>query len=127
MPETRDRHLSAVTETESEYAVLDANYPDQFLQCRSLQHRWRLLGFFRANGEVIRALVCERCKMDRHDRWSPTGYRYGSTYTQPDGYRIGDGGASAWEVRQEVLNRVTVYESAAAMNDAIFGSKHEAG
>ena len=81
-------------------------------------------GFFEANGEVIRALVCERCTTDRHDRWSRNGYRYGSTYNHPDGYRIGNGGASAWEVRQEVLTRVTVYASAEAMNAAIFGARN---
>jgi len=116
-----DRHLSAVTEPESDGAVLDASYPEHYLMCRSLQHRWRLIGFFRANGEVIRALTCERCHADRHDRWSTNGYRYGSTYSYSDGYRIGDGGASAWEVRQEVLNRFTIYDSPEAMNEAIFG------
>jgi hypothetical protein len=116
-----DRHLSAVTDAGSEYATLDSSYPAKYLECRSLQHRWRLLGFFRANGEIVRALVCERCNMDRHDRWGATGYRYGATYSQPDGYRIGNGGASAWEVRQEVLNRVTIYDSAMAMQAAIFG------
>lgn len=120
-----DRHLSAVTKPEPDGATLDETYPERFLMCRSLQHRWHQIGFFRANGEVVRALVCERCNMDRHDRWSPTGYRYGSTYAQPDGYRIGDGGVSAWEVRQEVLHRVTVYDSAEAMTAAIFGKSEE--
>ena len=118
-----NRHLSAVMADDDRATQLDRDYPDRFLQCRSLQHRWQQIGFFHANGEVVRALVCERCGTDRHDRWSRNGSRIGSSYSYTDGYSIGAGGVSAFEVRQEVLNRVTVYDSQDAMNAAIFSGR----
>lgn len=117
-----DRHLSAVTPTD-DGTELDSSYPDRFLECRSLQHHWKLIGYYHALGEIVRALMCERCGTDRHDYWSPGGARLRNTYTYTDGYSIGNGGASKWEVRQEVLNRVTVYDSPEAMHDALFGGR----
>lgn len=122
MPNTTS-HLRAVTSHDDDYADLDSNYPGKFLECRSLQHRWKLIGFFHQGGEVVRALVCERCDMDRHDYWSRGGARLRSNYHQPDGYRIGNGGASQWEVRQEVLNRVTVYGSEDQMHASLMAGK----
>jgi len=102
---------------------LDRDYPDIYLECRSLQHRWKLVGYFHAYGEIVRSLTCERCTMDRHDRWSPGGVRLGSSDTQPDGYRIGNGGATAFEVRREVLNRVTIYENEDDMHRTLMAAK----
>jgi hypothetical protein len=118
------RKLSLVT-NDDERTELDATYPDRYLECRGLQHRWRVLGYYHANGEVIRSLSCERCGTDRHDRWSPGGARLGSTYDYAEGYSIhtGDRPVRAFEVRAEVLNRVTVYDSADALNQAILSGK----
>jgi hypothetical protein len=108
------KHLQAVTistTTADDGAVLDESYPDKYLSCRSIGHQWKVIGLFHQGPDVVRALLCGRCDMDRHDYWTRGGERLGSRYHQPDGYRIGDGGASTWEVRREVLNRVTVYDS----------------
>ena len=119
-----DRHLSAVTPTTDERTEIDASYPDRFLECRALQHRWVTVGFYHANGEIVRSVTCERCSTDRHDHWSPRGARLRATYDHTDGYLIHGGGrTSAHEVRHEVLNRVTVYDSAEAMTAALFGTK----
>lgn len=119
----RDRHLAAVTTNDDQITQLDSDYPDKFLECRSLAHRWRQIGFYHANGEVVRALMCERCGTDRHDYWSRSGARLRNSYSYSDGYSIGNGGVSRWEVRQEVLSRVTVYDSAEAMNAALLGGR----
>jgi len=102
---------------------LDSDYPDKFLECRSLQHHWKVIGYYHAMGEIVRALMCERCGTDRHDYWSPSGVRLRNTYSYTDGYSIGNGGASKWEVRQEVLNRVTVYDSPDAMHAALMSGR----
>ena len=104
-------------------AVLDSTYPDLFLECRGLGHLWKLIGYYHQGPEVVRAVMCSRCRMDRHDRWSRGGERLGATYSQPDGYRIGDGGASKWEVRQETLSRVTIFDSADAMHAHLLSGK----
>lgn len=102
---------------------LDSDYPENYLQCRSLQHRWGLIGYYHAGGEIVRSLMCERCGMDRHDFWSPGGVRLRNTYTQPSGYRITNGGASKHEVRREVLNRVTVYDNEDLMHAALMSGR----
>jgi len=118
-----ERKLSVVPDDER--TELDASYPDKFLECRALQHRWRVVGYYHANGEIIRSVTCERCTTDRHDRWTPGGSRLGSTYEHAEGYLIhtGDTAIRAYEVRHEVLNRVTVYDSAEALNAAILAGK----
>jgi len=110
---------------DDERTELDASYPDTFLACRALQHRWVVIGYYHANGEIIRSVTCERCHTDRHDRWSKSGsMRLGSSYDYAEGYAIHAGEAiRAYEVREEVLKRVTVYDSQDAMNDAIFGGR----
>lgn len=112
--------LSVVTNDE-EVTELDRTYPDRFLDCRALQHRWKVVGYYHAHGEVVRSLMCERCNTDRKDRWSPGGVRLGSSYEYADGYSIHGGGrVSAYEVRHEVLRRVTIYDSPEAMQEALF-------
>lgn len=117
------RKLSLVATDDGERTELDASYPDHFLECRALQHRWKVLGYYHANGEVIRSVTCERCGTDRHDRWTPGGSRLGSSYDHAEGYLVhtGDTAVRGYEVRHEVLNRVTVYDSQEALNAAIFG------
>jgi hypothetical protein len=113
---------------DDERTELDASYPDQFLECRALQHRWVVIGYYHANGEVNRSVTCERCHTDRHDRWSRNGTRLGASYDYADGYAIHAGEpVRAYEVRREVLSRVTVYDSQDALNDAIFGKRSKRG
>lgn len=116
------RRLTVVSD-ETERTELDASYPDRFLECRAVQHRWKVIGYYHAQGEIIRSLTCERCGTDRHDRWTPGGSRLGSSYEHAEGYLIktGDRPLRAFEVRHEVLNRVTVYDSVEALNAAILG------
>lgn len=96
------------------------DYSDTFLECRVDRHRWKVIGFYHADGNVVRSSMCERCGCDRRQRWTPGGSIIGNSYDYPDGYRI-MGGVSPWEVRVEVMSRVTVYDSADAMHDALFG------
>jgi hypothetical protein len=108
------------TEAEAETTELDKSYPANFLDCRDLRHPWRAVGYYHAGGYIIRVLICPRCDTTRRDRWSADGSRYPPTYTYPDGYRIGGGGVAMYEVRQEVLSRVTVYETEDQMNAELF-------
>lgn len=120
---TRTKHLRAVTTTDEAPTELDASYPEKFLDCRDLRHPWQRVGSYHLSGDIIRVLHCPRCGTDRRDKWAPSGYRRPSTYDYPDGYRIGDGGASALDVRQEVLRRFVVYESEDDMNAALLKSR----
>lgn len=111
----------------SESEGLSPKYPDNFLTCRELHHSWERIGFYHADGEIVRALMCTRCRADRHDYWSPGGRILRRRYDYPEGYSLSTGGRiSAWSVRQEVLSRVTVYDSPDAMHDALFGPKAKA-
>jgi hypothetical protein len=102
---------------------IDSDYPDTFLECRATQHRWQRVGLYHAYGEIVRVLTCERCGCDRRDYWSARGVRLrNSTYDHPDGYSIGDGGVATQDVRRELMNRVTVYDTEASMRDALFGT-----
>lgn len=118
-------HLTAVPD-DDKAEELDASYPDKFLECRSIGHQWNLIGFYHAYGEIVRALHCPRCNTDRHDRWTPGGSRLGNTYTYSAGYAIGNGGASKFEVRQETLRRVTVYDSADDMHRSLMAGRSKA-
>jgi hypothetical protein len=120
MGKERDSGLRLVT-GDNDPTELSRDYPDRFLDCRAIGHRWRVIGYFHANGEVNRSLMCERCKSDRRDRWSPGGTRLGSSYDHAEGYLIHGGEAvRAYDVRKEVLSRVTIYDSAEAMAEAMF-------
>src|SRR5262245_39589491 len=79
MPTSTGRHRSAVATSksheDSDGAVLDASYPDTYLDCRTIQHDWRRIGCYHAYGELVRVLHCNRCGTDRHDHWSASGHR----------------------------------------------------
>lgn len=114
--------LSTPRDASGDRTELDASYPDRFLTCRELQHAWRRIGFYHANGEVVRALTCERCGTDRHDYWSPSGGILRRSYDYAEGYAIRGGErVTSLAVRMEVLDRVVVYDNADAMHDALFG------
>jgi hypothetical protein len=121
------RHLSVAKHAplteDGKVEGLDHDYPDTYLECRALQHRWKRIGLYHAYGEIVRVLTCERCGCDRRDYWSARGVRLrNSTYDHPDGYSIGNGGVSSHEVRKELISRVQVYDTEAEMRDAIFGT-----
>jgi hypothetical protein len=122
LPATKHLHVVKTSDVDK-VEELDSSYPDTYLECRSVGHRWKVIGFYHQGGEIVRALLCDRCDMDRHDYWSRQGARLRNSYIQPGGYGITNGGVSKHEVRQEVLNRVDVYDSAEAMNAAILGTK----
>lgn len=115
------RRLAVVTEeAEEDPVVALQSYDDAFLECRDLRHAWVTQGAYRAGTEVRRRLACSRCGTERTDHWSPTGgERYGNSYRYVDGYRVVHG-ATAALVRQEVMNRVTVYETEEQMLNALF-------
>jgi hypothetical protein len=125
---TRTKRLRAVTTTtdETERTELDSSYPQTFLECRDIRHPWQIVGYYHQGGEIVRTLTCPRCGTDRRDYWSPGGMRRRNVYSYADGYRIGDGGVSMFEVRQEVLHRVTVYENEDDMNASLFKPRRRA-
>lgn len=98
-----------------------AGYSDTYLQCRrgNLGHVWTLVGYFQDGGMVKRRTVCARCDATKEDTWRPTAERIKSRYKHPDDYRI-PGGASAQDVRVEVLSRVHVYGSEDEMLAGLF-------
>jgi hypothetical protein len=122
---TPTKHLRAVT-SEPAPTELDASYPDKYLTCRDIRHHWQVVGYYHANGEIVRTVTCRNCGTDRRDYWSPGGMRRRNVYSYPDDYRIGDGGVSMFEVRQEVLSRVTVYETEDQMNASLFKPRRRA-
>lgn len=121
---TRTKHLRAVTATptDDERVELDADYPQQFLDCRDLRHPWKTVGFYHQGGDIVRSLMCPQCNSSAYDTWSPgANRRKPRRYDYADGYRIGGGArVSMQEVREEVLNRVTVYDTVEDMNAALF-------
>ena len=126
---TRTKHLRAVTttQTDDERTGLDGSYPQQFLDCRDLRHPWKVVGFYHQGGDVIRSLMCPQCGSDAYDTWSPGATcRRARRYKYAEGYRIGGGGISMQEVREEVLNRVRVFDSEEAMNAELFKPRRRA-
>jgi hypothetical protein len=106
------------------------SYDETFLLCRvgNLGHVWSVVGFYRApNGITCRQLRCERCGTERTDYWNrSTAERYAGRYKYADGYQIPtyDGvGASAADVRREVMRRATVYANEDAMLAAVMKGK----
>lgn len=93
-----------------------ANYDEIYLECRSVSHRWDVIGFFRdPYGGVVRQMLCSRCDTGRRDIWTSTGQRVTNRYDYAEGYQIrGHGGVSRNDVRKATLRRVRV-----------FGSEHE--
>lgn len=72
----------------------------------------------------MRRLACANCETVRNVLWTPSATIVRSTYRYPDGYKV-KGGATALEVRQEVLRRVTVYNNEEQMLAALFGPKQK--
>ena len=97
------------------------DYDSTFLECRSVAHRWVVVGYYRQAGEILRRLVCDRCDTERTDHWRPTGARIANAYRHADGYLLaGTGGVDRTIVRREVLGRVNVYENEESMVQALF-------
>lgn len=97
-------------------------YAKQFLVCRDIKHQWKVLGYYRADGEVQRILECVRCETQRTDRWDPrTGERIAAHYDYPDDYQFeGSGGGIPNEsVRRAVLSHAKVYDARHLMEAAV--------
>ena len=92
------------------------DYPERFLECR-VRHSWVKIGYFRAEGLIVRAEYCDSCTMHKHSRWSTGGSRYPTRYFRPDGYAV-QGGLKPWEVRMSLLKRATIHDSADALTEA---------
>src|SRR5262245_56911172 len=122
LPRQRGHLTVAPRLAEPETDGIGADYSDVFLECRVDRHRWKLIGFYHADGAIVRSSMCDRCGCDRRQRWSAGGTILGNSYDYPDGYRIA-GGVSPWEVRTEVMSRVTIYDSPDAMHQALVGRR----
>jgi hypothetical protein len=103
--------------TDDESVEFDDQYPLRFLECR-VQHDWKVVGHYHADGLIVRSSMCARCGCDRWQRWTAGGTRYATRYSHPDGYRV-KGGVPTWEVRMAVLKQVTIYDSAEALTKAM--------
>jgi hypothetical protein len=114
MTSRRPSALTVVPEAPADSLEL-GNYDETYLTCRNLGHVWRIQGWYRAVVEVKRRLFCDRCGMVRNDTWGLGGDRRSASYHQPEGYRLEHGGASALDVRVEVLRLATVYSTEAEM------------
>lgn len=99
------------------------NYDETFLECRDLHHPWRVLGFYRVGAEIRRRLICSRCSTEATDVWRPNGERIKRGYKYVEGYNIKGGGVTPFDVRREVLARVTVYDNEANMVNALFNGR----
>lgn len=96
-----------------------ADYNETYLVCRDLMHAWRPLGWYRkvgwsGAGNTHRLLVCDRCGMERDDRWDGAETRH--SYAQPDGYHVEGVRISKADVRAEQLRRAKrIFDSEDAM------------
>lgn len=109
-------HLRAVTADRVEVAE---DYPDEFFDCRDLRHAWARLGQYHAYGEIVRVLICTRCKSAARDFWSPRGIRLRPRqYDYAEGYLI-PGGPTIEEIRSTIIGRSPIYDTEAAMHAAL--------
>lgn len=80
------------------------DYDDVYLECRSLAHTWRHIGFFRDSGYVSRLAECTRCHMRRIQTMNlQGGYVSSPRYEAPEGYRMEF--LERAEYRKETLRR----------------------
>ncbi len=98
-------------------------YDERYLECRSINHRWSVLGFYHdPYGAVVRSVRCDRCETTRRDLWTSRGARLGNRYSYPEGYQMkGQGGVSREEVRVATLKRVRVFDNEQAMFSTLLG------
>lgn len=98
-----------------------AEYDEALLDCRDIRHAWDRLGQpYRSGTEIHSQLVCSRCGTVRTRVWRSKAKKVSNLYAnRPKGYRI-KGGATAYDVRKEILRRFTVFDSEDAMYLAVF-------
>ena len=102
--------LRGVANTEDAYLTHLANMPEEYIECRSTQHRMAITEPFRVVDSRVeqgawphmgnhvyakRTLTCDRCGMVRHDFYaisSRRGHTYltkiNATYEPPEGYSV---------------------------------------
>lgn len=91
---------------------LDA-YEADYLECRAVNHPWRVMGYFRDGREICRDLDCPRCGAQRVDRWTKAGERLPSRIFYPEGYLFKGLGyrMAGEEIRVATISRVKIYAS----------------
>lgn len=99
------------------------DYDERYLECRSINHPWRVTGFYHDPwGGIVRHLRCGRCGTTRRDLWTASGQRVNNHYSYAEGYQIhGSGGVSRGDVRVATLQRVHVFGSEDEMLQTVFG------
>lgn len=107
---------------ERDHAQRLHDLPEDFLRCRDLRHAMEPLGAFRRGMEVHRTVICVRCNTERTDVWRiDTGARERAQYKYSKGYQVqGLGPIQAFEIRREVMDRVTIFETQEDMLQAVF-------
>jgi len=101
-----EKPLFADVEEVKEFA---ASLPDNYLECREMNHIWKAWTGRYVDGGVLRILRCQRCKAERHQEIALSGAIMSSHYKHPPGYlhegmgRIAGDGRDA--LRVESLTR----------------------
>ena len=99
-----------------------ASYDNDYLLCKDMRHRWRLIQSYerQPNGWVTRVLECERCATVRTDNYAILNNqrlaRAGSSYRYPEGFSM------RGLPEAENLSEVVRYE---AYRRALNGAKNE--
>ena len=123
MPTTRKKLKSIQAEAELDAAEVLHQYEESYLECRNLRHAWKVVGYFREGGEVRQRLACMRCPTEVTARWSPRGDRIARSYSYPDGYCIKGSHVTPYDVRVEVLQRVTIFNTEGDMLQTLFSGR----
>ena len=100
------------------------DYDDTHLECRDLRHAWKVIGYYREDGEIRRQLQCMRCETYGTDRWTAKAERKHRRYAYAEGYLIQHGRKlKPIDFRREVLSRVQVFENEEQMMASLFSSR----
>lgn len=113
------------SDPEVEAPALD-QLEEKFLRCRDLRHSWKEVGYWRDSSGENRRLVCSGCRTIGYDTWVPGLGKKPRRYEYPDGYRIEGGRIASEDVHEEIMRRVTVYNSQEEMMAALAGGKRVA-
>lgn len=105
---------------------------EKFLHCRDLRHPWSVVGapFYAFDSlgrrEIHRKLVCDRCKTEATDRWSPrTAARIARVYKYAKGYSVKGVKIKPVDVRKEVLSRIATYANEDDMVAGMFTGRRK--
>lgn len=79
-----------------EVAAWAAHLAERFLMCRDMGHAWRpyTAAWVPKDRQYARTLRCQRCKTDRVQRLSASGYVESTHYIYPDDYALPAGSGS---------------------------------